>query len=89
MAVCPLASPEPREVTICGELEGRYWEMSSRELPGSGGGNLATLWASSKIEALEDSQYFRDRPGCAIRAGCPESGPGVRPAHPLHQPGRR
>jgi Ca-activated chloride channel family protein len=49
---------EPREVTICGELEGRYWEMSSRELPGSGGGNLATLWARSKIEALEDSQIF-------------------------------
>jgi Ca-activated chloride channel family protein len=49
---------KPREVTICGELEGRYWEMSSRELPGSGGGNLATLWARSKIEALEDSQIF-------------------------------
>jgi len=49
---------EPGKVTICGELEGRYWEMSSRELPGSGGGNLATLWARSKIEALEDSQIF-------------------------------
>ena len=49
---------EPREVTICGELEGRYWEMSSRELPGSGGSNLAMLWARSKIEALEDSQIF-------------------------------
>jgi len=49
---------EPRTVTVCGELEGRYWEMSSRELPRSGGGNLATLWARSKIEALEDSQIF-------------------------------
>ena len=49
---------EPREVTICGELEGRYWEMSSRELPGSGGSSLAMLWARSKIEALEDSQIF-------------------------------
>jgi Ca-activated chloride channel family protein len=56
----------PREVTICGELEGRYWEMSSRELPGSGGGNLATLWASSKIEALEDSRIFGTDPD-AIR----------------------
>ena len=49
---------EPREVTICGELQGRYWEMSSRELPGPGGSNLAMLWARSKIEALEDSQIF-------------------------------
>lgn len=49
---------QPRDVTICGELAGRYWEMSSRELPGSGGDNLATLWARSKIEALEDSRIF-------------------------------
>jgi Ca-activated chloride channel family protein len=58
---------EPREVTICGELEGRYWEMSSRQLPGSGGGNLATLWARSKIEALEDSRVFGADPD-VIRA---------------------
>ena len=58
---------EPREVTICGELEGRYWEMSSRELPGSGGDNLATLWARSKIEALEDSRIFGADPD-VIRA---------------------
>jgi Ca-activated chloride channel family protein len=57
---------EPREVTICGELAGRYWEMKSRELPGSGGSDLATLWARSKIEALEDSRIFGIDPG-AIR----------------------
>jgi Ca-activated chloride channel family protein len=34
---------QPGEVTVCGELEGRYWEMTSRELPGSGGSNLAAL----------------------------------------------
>jgi Ca-activated chloride channel family protein len=53
-------------VTICGELAGRYWEMKSRELPGSGGSDLATLWARSKIEALEDSRIFGIDPG-AIR----------------------
>jgi Ca-activated chloride channel family protein len=52
----------PREVTVCGELEGRYWEMISRGLPGSGGGNLATLWARSKIQALEDSRIFGTDP---------------------------
>jgi Ca-activated chloride channel family protein len=57
---------EPREVTVCGELEGRYWEMSSRQLPGSGGSNLATLWARNKIEALEDSRIFGSDPA-AIR----------------------
>ncbi len=41
--------------------------MNSRELPGSGGGNLAMLWARSKIEALEDSQIFRADPD-VIRA---------------------
>jgi Ca-activated chloride channel family protein len=53
---------EPNEVTICGELEGRYWEMNSRQLPGSGGGNLASLWARSRIEALEDSRVFGSDP---------------------------
>ena len=57
----------PREVTICGELQGRYWEMTSRELPGSGSGNLATLWARSKIESLEDSRIFGADPD-VIRA---------------------
>ena len=52
----------PREVTVCGELDGRYWETVSRGLPGSGGENLATLWAGSKIRALEDSRVFAADP---------------------------
>jgi Ca-activated chloride channel family protein len=53
---------EPREVTLCGELDGRYWETVSRVLPGSGGGNLESLWARSKVEALEDSRIFGANP---------------------------
>ncbi len=53
---------QPSEVTICGELEGRPWEQSSRLLPGSGSENLATLWARSKVEALEDSRIFGGDP---------------------------
>jgi Ca-activated chloride channel family protein len=53
---------QPQDVVICGELAGRYWELGSRELPGSGGSNLATLWARSKIEALEDSRIFGTDP---------------------------
>jgi len=49
---------EPREVLVCGELDGNYWEMQSRPLPAAGSENLATLWARSKIEALEDSRLF-------------------------------
>ncbi len=49
---------EPREVTICGELEGRHWQSVSRELPGSGSDSIAMLWARSKVEALEDSRIF-------------------------------
>jgi Ca-activated chloride channel family protein len=53
---------QPQEVTICGELEGRPWEQISRVLPGAGNENLATLWARSKIEALEDSRIFGEDP---------------------------
>ena len=49
---------EPREVMVCGELDGRYWEVESRLLPTAGSDDLATLWARSKIEALEDSRIF-------------------------------
>lgn len=58
---------EPRHVTVCGELDGRYWEMSSRSLPGSGGETIASLWARSKISALEDSRVFGADPA-SIRA---------------------
>ena len=49
---------QPGEVTICGELEGRPWQQDTRMLPGAGSENLATLWARSKVEALEDSRIF-------------------------------
>jgi Ca-activated chloride channel family protein len=49
---------QPGEVTVCGELDGRYWEMESRGLPGAGDPDVAALWARSKIEALEDGSIF-------------------------------
>lgn len=68
---------EPRGVTICGELDGRYWEMESRLLPLPGSDDLATLWARGKIEALADSRIFgadpeairREAVGLALRYG--------------------
>lgn len=53
---------QPREVTICGELDGVPWQQLSRILPGAGSENLATLWARSKVEALEDSRIFGTDP---------------------------
>ncbi len=58
---------EPREVTVCGELEGRHWQAVSRELPGKGNDSIATLWARSKVEALEDSQIFGIDPNALRR----------------------
>jgi len=49
---------EPREVTLCGTLNGQPWEATSRLLPGQGERAIATLWARSKIEALQDSRLF-------------------------------
>jgi len=49
---------EPREVTLCGQLDGQPWEQQSRPMPGKGSENLAALWARSKIEALQDSRLF-------------------------------
>ena len=49
---------EPRQVTLCGELDGRYWETTARVSPAPGGEGLAVMWARSKIEALEDSRIF-------------------------------
>ena len=68
---------EAREVMVCGDLEGRYWETSSRPLSGGGSDSLAALWARSKIEALEDSRLFgtdpdevrRDVVGLALEFG--------------------
>ena len=49
---------EPRDVIVCGELEGRYWETRARLLPGGGGESISTLWARNKVEALEDGRMF-------------------------------
>ena len=49
---------QPSEVTLCGELNGQNWETTSRPLAESGNENLASLWARSKIEALQDSRLF-------------------------------
>jgi len=48
----------PREVLVCGELDGRYWETTARVEPLEGGEAIASLWARHKIEALEDGRLF-------------------------------
>jgi Ca-activated chloride channel family protein len=53
---------QPGEVTVCGELDGTYWEIESRPVGLAGSENLATLWARSKVEALEDSSLFGSDP---------------------------
>lgn len=53
---------QPREVLVCGDLEGAPWEMESRPLPAPAGDNLAVLWARSKVEAMEDSRIFGTDP---------------------------
>jgi len=49
---------EPREITVCGELDGLPWETTSSLAPLRGSEDLARLWARSKIEALQDSRVF-------------------------------
>jgi len=56
----------PRDILVCGELDGRYWETLSAPAAADGGPDLAALWARSKIEALEDSRIFGIDPA-AIR----------------------
>lgn len=49
---------EPQEVRLSGHLNGFHWEQVRQPLPGGGSDILATLWARSKIEAMQDSQLF-------------------------------
>src|SRR5690606_16427451 len=49
---------EPREIRLTGELNGQPWERTARPVPGRGGDSLATLWARSRVESLEDSRVF-------------------------------
>jgi Ca-activated chloride channel family protein len=53
---------EPREVTVCGEFDGAYWEQTSQVSASRGSDTLASLWARSKIESLEDSRLFGTDP---------------------------
>jgi Ca-activated chloride channel family protein len=55
VARLPLA---PREITICGRLNGQPWEKTVQPQTIQGSDSLGTLWARSKIEALEDGMLF-------------------------------
>ncbi|MBT8063349.1 MAG: marine proteobacterial sortase target protein [Gammaproteobacteria bacterium] len=49
---------EPRQITVCGLLNGQDWEHSTAPFATRGNETLATLWARKKIEALEDGLVF-------------------------------
>lgn len=49
---------EPREVIVCGEFDGAPWEQITPVASTGSSELLASLWARSKIEALEDSRLF-------------------------------
>ncbi len=49
---------QPKQITVCGLLNGQYWEQSSAPFISQGTDTLATLWARRKIEALEDGLVF-------------------------------
>jgi Ca-activated chloride channel family protein len=49
---------EPREISVCGTLNGQPWEERSQPLATQGSDTLATLWARKKTESLEDSLLF-------------------------------
>jgi Ca-activated chloride channel family protein len=53
---------QPREVTVCGEFDGAPWETISPIRPTGGSETLASLWARSKVESLEDSRLFGTDP---------------------------
>ncbi len=49
---------QPRQITICGLLNGQAWEQTSMPFKTEGTDTLATLWARKKIESLEESIVF-------------------------------
>jgi len=57
---------EPTMIGLCGNLNGQDWNLTvngwDAAAGGSGGDNLAKLWARKKIEALEDSLMFGSYP---------------------------
>jgi Ca-activated chloride channel family protein len=53
---------QPGSITICGWINGQYWEQQASPLLAPGTDTLATLWARKKIEALEDGLVFGGDP---------------------------
>ncbi len=49
---------QPNQITICGLLNGQYWEQHNAPFISQGTDTLATLWARRKIESLEDGLVF-------------------------------
>ncbi len=52
----------PSAVTICGQYDGRYWQQTYDVQPRLQSENIATLWARSKIAALQDNLLFGQPP---------------------------
>jgi Ca-activated chloride channel family protein len=49
---------EPSSISLCGQLGDQAWWQDVRPLHGQGSATLATLWAGSKLEALQDGLMF-------------------------------
>ena len=53
---------EPAIIGLCGRLNGQQWNLDingwDAAMSGAGEDNLARMWASKKVEALEDSLMF-------------------------------
>ena len=49
---------EPRNIELCGELNGLPWHHEVKAKPGYGNDTLASLWGRAKIESLQDSLVF-------------------------------
>jgi Ca-activated chloride channel family protein len=49
---------QPHDITVCGELDGGPWEQHAAPHAGDGSENIATMWARSKVDSLEESRIF-------------------------------
>jgi Ca-activated chloride channel family protein len=49
---------EPLAITVRGQLDGRPWDTVAAVGGTAGSEDIATLWARSRIESLEDSRVF-------------------------------
>ncbi|MDX1381349.1 MAG: hypothetical protein R3233_09520, partial [Xanthomonadales bacterium] len=48
----------PGQVSLCGELDGRDWQMAVSPLASMGSETLAALWARRKLDSLEEQLMF-------------------------------